>query len=631
MTKETSDNSTFNQVLIDLYQWKLDDQQTLINREASEPVKVFLGLLVERINGSEVASLQNTVDTLLSSDEFSDAQKEIPTLSEIARFIDGLFDFFSEKGRIVKAFSQQTLRLKPLFYKLAILDYRLLSGKNQIGKLLLNRLARIGASLSNNSPLISEVETILDSLIKSTGQLNQLEPLNAKIEKSYQQLNNFLAGIEKKAKIFEKRSREIAAGQSKANAAKSWVKSNLNTVYSSFNLPAYIKDFIHDSLQHLIFLEKLKESPQSEKDCLSLVKKLALSLKPVDSEKDLEILTQIQLSTIDLLRPELEKTSLVEIEANALLRNIEDDFKKTIEFSNANIEENSKEEIIRLKPRSFLEIESESNLMEEHSENNTEELSIDEWAAVQLETAMANAPNKVQESMGNQEATNASEDVNEMLSWKEGDWFDIRTDNSVSRCKLASIISESQMYIFVDFQGVKVFESNFNELERLIDSKKIRKIKSRPSFESALKNTLNKTLAEQQEKIEEEKRQAKLARQEEIRRQQEALKKEQELLRMQKEREAAIEEAILKVKSMAVGSWAQVEKNGQVKKCKFAARIASSNKYIFTDRSGIKILEPTLQELAAMVVDNKIELTIENDMFGKALASVITKRRGDHS
>ncbi len=180
---------------------------------------------------------------------------------------------------------------------------------------------------------------------------------------------------------------------------------------------------------------------------------------------------------------------------------------------------------------------------------------------------------------------------------------------------------------FLIFQGLKTFEGNQNDILRLIEKNQINRIPSRPNFSKAFSVSINQEIGKKQA-LEAEKRRI----EEEKRLQQEALAKKQKEEQLEKERQqqlraAEIEKTAQNLSAITVGSWIEYHQSNEVIKCKLAAKLASSGKYIFTDRAGIKVLEPTINELAQLVVDKQVTLTIENKLFDKALASVINERR----
>ncbi|MGX5174369.1 DUF1631 family protein [Aliikangiella sp. IMCC44653] len=82
-----------------------------------------------------------------------------------------------------------------------------------------------------------------------------------------------------------------------------------------------------------------------------------------------------------------------------------------------------------------------------------------------------------------------------------------------------------------------------------------------------------------------------------------------------------------RVNKIAVGTWVKILINDELTKCRLAAKISSTGKFIFTDRSGLKIKECLLDELAHLYVNKQLLLDENDDVFDQALASVISNMR----
>ncbi|NVJ60810.1 MAG: DUF1631 domain-containing protein [Gammaproteobacteria bacterium] len=82
------------------------------------------------------------------------------------------------------------------------------------------------------------------------------------------------------------------------------------------------------------------------------------------------------------------------------------------------------------------------------------------------------------------------------------------------------------------------------------------------------------------------------------------------------------------VSQMQAGTWVEVLNEKEEKqRCKLAAFINSANKYIFVNRTGMKIAELTRQKLAAGLKQAIISILDDAALFDRALESVITNLR----
>jgi hypothetical protein len=82
------------------------------------------------------------------------------------------------------------------------------------------------------------------------------------------------------------------------------------------------------------------------------------------------------------------------------------------------------------------------------------------------------------------------------------------------------------------------------------------------------------------------------------------------------------------VTRFSVGCWFEFTSNGQIERAKLAAVIKINGRYIFVNRSGVKIAEKTKQELAIDLKSGLIQVLNDGLLFDRALESVIGNLRG---
>lgn len=88
------------------------------------------------------------------------------------------------------------------------------------------------------------------------------------------------------------------------------------------------------------------------------------------------------------------------------------------------------------------------------------------------------------------------------------------------------------------------------------------------------------------------------------------------------------DEALLRVDNLRVGSWVEFQEDQEHKlRCKLAAVIKPACKYIFVNRTGMKVLEKTRMGLAVEFRRNAIRLLDDALLFDRALESVIGNLR----
>ena len=88
------------------------------------------------------------------------------------------------------------------------------------------------------------------------------------------------------------------------------------------------------------------------------------------------------------------------------------------------------------------------------------------------------------------------------------------------------------------------------------------------------------------------------------------------------------DEARLQVDNLRVGSWVEFQEDEEHKlRCKLAAVIKPTGKYVFVNRTGMKVLEKTRMGLAVEFRRGAIRLLDDALLFDRALESVIGNLR----
>jgi len=85
--------------------------------------------------------------------------------------------------------------------------------------------------------------------------------------------------------------------------------------------------------------------------------------------------------------------------------------------------------------------------------------------------------------------------------------------------------------------------------------------------------------------------------------------------------------AMQTIEQLRAGSWIELKVDGEFKRCKLAARIASSGKYIFVNRSGMKMAEMITIELCQAYQKGDMKILDDDALFDRALESVISNLR----
>ncbi|MEP3562871.1 MAG: DUF1631 domain-containing protein [Marinobacter sp.] len=95
----------------------------------------------------------------------------------------------------------------------------------------------------------------------------------------------------------------------------------------------------------------------------------------------------------------------------------------------------------------------------------------------------------------------------------------------------------------------------------------------------------------------------------------------------QNERLVADQQWLDTADQLSVGSWLELNKDGVRVRCKLAAFIKVTGKYIFVNRNGAKVAEYLRDDLALAMQENKISLLDDGLIFDRALESIIDNLR----
>lgn len=84
---------------------------------------------------------------------------------------------------------------------------------------------------------------------------------------------------------------------------------------------------------------------------------------------------------------------------------------------------------------------------------------------------------------------------------------------------------------------------------------------------------------------------------------------------------------LAQVERMGMGLWVEFSDGEERQRCKLAAVIRHTGRYIFVNRSGVKVAEKTREQLADDLAARRLRLIDETNLFDRALESVIAGQR----
>jgi hypothetical protein len=88
-----------------------------------------------------------------------------------------------------------------------------------------------------------------------------------------------------------------------------------------------------------------------------------------------------------------------------------------------------------------------------------------------------------------------------------------------------------------------------------------------------------------------------------------------------------LEDFVKQVQAYESGTWFEVKVKSESVRCKLAAKIPATHKFLFVSRSGMKVAEYSDIELATLLRDGGVKVLDDSALFDRALESVITNLR----
>ena len=630
----------------------------------------IIGQLISSESASDNPKPITRLKQLFDSNQLHDSALSAPLTplcQNLIDLLDRLFDALVINSGLATDIKSQINRLNIPFLVLLSDNPKLLLKKQHPSKQLLNDMVSVGLLWDEND---AKSDQILLQITNTVEQLLALSQTPKQIQESFgtiaEHFNQFANSVVKRAEIFEKRIREAEEGQARAQSAKLLTTHMLNQILYKDSIPEFVQTMLSAAWQHVIFLEYLKSEDAENNNALFIAKALLVSLQPLESIDETEKFLELQPTLEEKLRAGLEKSSYSFAETSAFLEELDQHHNELLISARSAIEKGPKEEILRLKPvTSPFELESSEPSLADGEQPELDSMNVNQW----VEFAFNALPNSsLPEQNDNFSASTrghkdrvASEKLIKMLT--PGRWVTLSIEEQSTRCKLSTYIESTDKYVFVSGSGSKLAEYDGETLIDAFRAKKIKLHEKTPLFERAFKSVLNELYEQHQVELTETHLKQAQIQEDRFSEQEDKTiiintntdseesisgdivsesnkpqssettkslsteSTEQETKKAETENLEADDLTMENLSRLAVGSWLEIKVGYKMKKCRLAARIASTGKLIFTDRSGVKVKECFDTELAALYQKGELKLDEENTLFDKAFSSVISSMR----
>lgn len=613
--KETIDNTP--ELTAYLYQLIHSSNQQASNQDSQQQ------------NKQKTANFDNLANYLNKSFSQSISKKD----STIVSLVDTIFNCVDEQHGINPQLVKVIHQIKIPFLVVALKDQEFFMHVDHPVRLLLDDMCKLALYWQAENP---QTDIILEQInycvqqIQST--IQESDDIVAVIKSIQQRFAIFSDNFLKKIGIFEKRIREAEEGKAKAEAARQWASLQIENLLQIAGIPEFVEKFFKDAWQHIIFLSRIKNDSEAVKQNIYTARLLLISLLPVNNVLQLEKFIELQPILIEQLNKDIDKSPFSHAEMQIFLQQLDEQHQIIIEQAKTNLEKAPNEEILRLKPMNPMQTETAAEATTETPAIQAlqlpevgEQITLQQW--VELTFQQSSKSNDLS-SLTFDETGNKKPPIKNL---KLNRWLLIKQQNTVNNCKAIAYISLADKYIFTDTSGSKLAEYSSQQVKQMLQQKTLYELNSLPVVEQAIiafKNTYEKKgntqpVTNQSEFADknsaEESATAGISSDHP-----ETAGISQQQTQQQTRNLAAIKQQI---NQLAVGNWINLKIDNSFKKCKLAAKIASSGKYIFTNRSGIKVKEANFEKLLELYQLGEMMIDEQTPAFDQTLVSVIQSMR----
>lgn len=450
----------------------------LSNIQVQQPVNQQVAMNLADIRSMISSQLPAQVGAQVNNGalgQFSDDMIDIVTM---------LFDFILDDENLHSEIKAIIARLQIPILKVGLVDKSFLSNRKHPARLLLNELARAGLSWDSED---SGAGSLLEK-IKSVSEVifNDFKDDVTLFDNLLSDFIAFKNDYQKRATIFEKRTKEAEEGKAKAETARAKVNEALKAICRRKHIPEVVKQLLKNVWVHVMFLERLKADEQGWEAVKKVAQILVWSVQPINEQERLDKLTKIIPALIKNLKLGFNKVAFSHIETSSFLDRLEDEHRQIISQARENIQLASKDEILRLKPLTAEEQNEQQavNELQKNDEQVVEEIKIEEIAFSAQQTGQLRPAREI--------AVDLLEENRQLVAnLHAGSWFELKFDENFKRCKLAARILSSDKFIFVNSSGVKVAEFLSEELAAEYQLGHLKLLDDEALFDRALESVIS--------------------------------------------------------------------------------------------------------------------------------------------
>ncbi len=244
---------------------------------------------------------------------------------QVMNLVNMLFDFILEDRNLAAPMKALISRMQIPIIKVAVADKSFFTKSSHVARKLLNEMATAAMgwtgdeNSSQKDPLYKKIESIVRQLIENfETDLGVFSELLA-------DFSAFLEKEKKRAAVLERRTIDAEDGKAKAEVARTTVELEMEVRTVGLQLPKVVSDLIKDAWSNVLFVTALKYGYEAEEweTQLSVLEELVWSVQPPRTLEQRQKLIKIVPGLLRKLRNGLDTISYNPFEMSDLFKSLE--------------------------------------------------------------------------------------------------------------------------------------------------------------------------------------------------------------------------------------------------------------------------------------------------------------------
>lgn len=509
------------------------------------------------------------------------------TEQEVIKLVDMLFNFILEDSNLAIEMKEQISRLQIPIVKVALIDQSFFAKGGHAARRLLNEIATAGlgwqplASDLSRDPLYRKVNEVVSAVLSDfETDVNIFSELLA-------DFSSFVEKDQRRAEILERRTLDAEDGKAKAEIARTTVALEVEIRTINETLPEVVQQLIEGPWSNVLFVYNLKNGSDSDiwAQSLQTLEDLIWSTHIPETDEDRKKLIRMVPDLLQRLRTGLDSISFNPFEMSDFFKKLEDVHLSSIRGVSKSA--SSADPALKEISSAQNELPEENDLSDDMVASATSVIQADDYDEHSDSFASLNLTDEF-EAIDSAEAISFEEaDTDELFANIDSALDDsIESDaepsaipGSIPSASKSSAVPSDDALLESRKTSGDLPEAKTSE-ERIVTSADGQQADARADCQGDAAPLTDDSPFMQQ------------------------------------------------VDAFMRGAWFQMEiEKGEPSRCRLAALIKPTGKYIFVNRNGMKVAEKTKLELAEMLRNEALRVLDNSMLFDRALETVVTSLR----